>query len=146
MADRNPRYALAAIALPFLFLVMSGLTRAATITVTTRADPAGVSGTCSLRQAITNANSKSQSGSTNCTGGTGSDTIVFAVSGTIMLGSSLPAIINTSPGSLTIDGSGQTITLDGASTYQIFSVNSGATLTLEFLTLADGFATGLGGG
>jgi CSLREA domain-containing protein len=142
MADRNRRFALAAIALPFFLLMMSGLTRAATITVTTLADPAGVSGTCSLRQAITNANGKDQSGSTNCTAGTGTDTIVFSVTGKITLGSALPAISNTSPGSLTIDGSGQAITLDGADTYQIFNINSGATLNLQFLTLAHGFVLG----
>jgi len=140
MADRNRRFTLAAIALPFFLLMMSGLTRAATITVTTRADPAGASGTCSLRQAITNANGKNQSGSTNCTAGTGTDTIVFSVTGKITLGSALPTITNTSPGSLTIDGSGQAITVDGASLYQIFNVNSGATLNLRFLTLAHGLA------
>jgi len=58
--------------------------------------------------------------------------------GTITLGSPLPTIVNTSPGSLTIDGSGQAITVDGASLYQIFNVNFGATLNLKFLTLAHG--------
>jgi CSLREA domain-containing protein len=146
MADRNRRFTVAAIALPFLILLMSGLTRAATITVTTLADPAGLSGTCSLRQAITNANGKNQSGSTNCSGGTGTDTIEFSVTGKITLGSALPAIANTSPGSLTIDGSGQAITLDGANTYTIFAVNSGATLSLQFLTLSDGAVSlGFGG-
>ena len=77
MADRNRRFALAAIALPSLLLAMAGLARAAIITVTTLADPTGASGTCSLRQAITNANGENQSGSTNCTAGTGLDTIVF---------------------------------------------------------------------
>jgi len=39
-----------------LVLVSSASALAATITVTTLADPTGASGTCSLRQAITNAN------------------------------------------------------------------------------------------
>ena len=55
------------------------------------------------------------------------------------MGSALPEIVNTS-GSLTIDGSGQAITVDGASMFQIFYVNSGATLNLRFLTLAHGLA------
>jgi hypothetical protein len=68
-----------------LFLAMPGLARAATIAVNTVGDP-GVSGTCDLRDAITNANGKNQSGSTNCAGGTGTDTIIFSVGGTITLG------------------------------------------------------------
>ena len=84
-----------------------------------------------------------------CTAGTGTDTIEFSVTGTITLTSELPAITNTSPGSLTIDGSGQSITVDGAHSFQIFSVNSGATLNLQFLTIEDGSVTSIlaaGGG
>src|SRR6202046_2559466 len=124
MAIRNPRYALALVALPLLFLATSGFARAATFTVNTTAD----TGTGSLRDAINSAN----------TSPTVATTINFNVSGTITLGSTLPAIANTSPGSLTIDGSGQAITVDGANAFQILSVNSGATLTLQFLTLLHG--------
>ena len=116
MADRNRRVALAAITLPVLFLAMSAMASAATLTVNTVGDP-GVSGTCDLRDAITNANGKNQSGSTNCAGGTGSDTIEFSIGGTIILGSSLSAIANTSPGSLTIDGS-ELITVDGRTRFK----------------------------
>jgi len=144
MADRSRRVVLAAIVLPFLFLAMPGAARAAIITVNTVGDP-GVSGTCDLRDAITNANGKNQSGSANCTGGTGADTIVFSISGTITLGSTLPAIANTSPDSLTIDGSGHAITVDGASSFRIFNVNFSATLNLQNLTLAHGSAIGTGG-
>ena len=42
---------------------------------------------------------------------------------------------------MTIDGSGQSVTVDGANSFQIFSVNSGATLNLKFLTLAHGSVT-----
>jgi hypothetical protein len=128
MADRNRRVSLAAIALPFFFLMMSGLGRAATITVTNTHD----SGAGSLRDAINSANSTP----------TVATTINFNLNGTITLGSALPTIVNTSPGSLTIDGSGQAITVDGASLYQIFMVNSGATLNLRFLTLAHGIVLG----
>ena len=44
---------------------------------------------------------------------------------------------------MTINGNG--FTLDGASSFQILSVNSGATLNLQFLTLKDGSVTGSGG-
>ena len=72
-------------------------------------------------------------------GASSGDVINFGVSGKITLGSSLPAIaIN-----LTIDGSGQAITVDGNSMFQIFSVNSGATLNLKFLTLTHGMVTSI---
>jgi fibronectin-binding autotransporter adhesin len=128
MADRNRRFAAAAVVLPLLFLVMSGLARATTFTVINRND----TGAGSLRAAITSANSMP----------TVANNINFIVSGTITLGSTLPAIANTSPGSLTIDGSGQSITIDGAHSFQIFRVNSGATLKLQVMTLENGSVTG----
>ena len=123
MADRNRSFVVALIAVPALFLAMSGLARAATLTVTNTLD----SGAGSLRGQILAASS--------------GDTINFSVSGTITLGSTLPAIaIN-----LTIDGSGRSITIDGASSFQIFNVNPGVTFNLEFLTLAHGFSAEDGG-
>jgi predicted outer membrane repeat protein len=97
---------------------MSGLARAATLTVTNTSD----TGAGSLRDEILAA--------------LPGDAINFSVSGTITLGSALPAIaIN-----LTIDGSGQSITIDGASSFSIFNAQTGVTLNLEFLTLAHGLA------
>ena len=118
--------------------------RAATIMVTTTGDP-GPSGTCSLRQAITNANQSDQAGSTNCAAGTGNDEIQFAsgVTGTITLSSSLPSI----EGTLTISGptaSPPAITIDGGGKMQV--VQNGGTLTLQYLTIANGNTTDLGGG
>ena len=127
MADRKRRFALGGFALTFLLVAMGRVAHAATFTVNTIAD----TGAGSLRAAITSANLTP----------TVASNINFNVSGTITLGSTLPAIANTSPGSLTIDGSGQAITVDGASMFQIFSVNSGATLNLKFLTLAHGSVT-----
>ncbi|MGO9451151.1 MAG: choice-of-anchor Q domain-containing protein [Candidatus Binataceae bacterium] len=134
-----------------LVLASSASVRAATITVTTLADQAGTPGTCSLRQAITNANRQNTSGSTNCTAGSGhNDTIVFQ-SGltppTITLGSTLPAIV--SGETLTIQGPTTYflpgITIDGGLAVQLLQVNSGATLNLQFLTLTRGSVTGLSG-
>jgi hypothetical protein len=139
MADRNRSFAVALIALPLLFLAMPGLASAATITVDTLS-PTSVTGHCNLSDAIAAANGKT--GVQGCAAGTGTDTIDFSLSGTITLTSSLPAIaIN-----LTIDGRGQAITVDGASSFQILSVNPGATLNLQNLTIAHGFSSGDGGG
>jgi len=74
----------------------------------------------------------------NCIAGIGTDTILFNVSGTITLGSSLPSIANIQPDSLTSDGSGQAITVDGAGAHQILLVLASATLKLRFLTLNRG--------
>jgi len=90
-------------------------------------------GFCSLREAITTSNDAG--GFTNdCGTGSGFDTIEFSVSGTITLGSALPALAN----NLIIDGTGQSVTIDGASMFQVFTVNSGATLTLSDLTVQNG--------
>ena len=111
-----------------------------TITVTNITDPVSIlgNGFCSLREAIDNANSPGvDTTGGDCATGTGTDTIAFSVSGTITITSPLPAVANTSPGSLTIDGSGQTIIVDGANSWRIFDVSSGATLALKNLTIAD---------
>ena len=115
-----------------------------TITVNNTTDPATTSGNgfCTLREAIDNANAKSDTSGGDCAAGTGNDTIGFSVSGTITLvGSGLPAIVNT----LTVDGTGQTVTIDGASSFGILVVDLLATLNLQFLTLADGKAKGTSG-
>ncbi|MGO9601836.1 MAG: choice-of-anchor Q domain-containing protein [Candidatus Binataceae bacterium] len=110
------------------------------IIVNTTADP-GSPGVCALRDAITAANT--HVAVNGCAAGTGTDTITFSVSGTITLKSTLPAIANASSGSLMIDGGGQTIA--GAGAYQVFVVDSGATLTLNNLTIATGSAASGGG-
>src|SRR6266849_5819282 len=78
--------------------LIASAAHAATITVGTLSDSTG-SGSCSLRDAITTAN-----GTTVTNGGCGSpgvtNTINFSITGTIALGSTLPAI----NGNLTIAG------------------------------------------
>ena len=113
---------------------------AATINVDTLDDP-GTSSECSLRAAINNANNKSADANSTCAAGSGTDTIVFSVSGTITLGSggTLPAIVNT----LTINGSGQKITVDAADLYQVLMMY-GSTLDLTNLTIAHGNSSSTG--
>jgi predicted outer membrane repeat protein len=89
--------------------------------------------TCTLRDAILNAGALA-----------GHDTITFspAVTTPIVLASALPTIAQ----ALTIDGSGQAITVDGANAYRVFFAT--APLTLTALTVQRGRAPndGFGGG
>ena len=135
-------FALGAIALSFFLVAMPGRARAATITVNTLAD-GSIAGHCTLRDAIIAADSKTATN--NCIAGTGTDTIRFSVGGTITLGSALPAILNVSPGSLTIDGRRKPIKVDGARSFQVFRVNAGATLYLQKLTIERGTSVHGGG-
>ncbi len=92
-------------------------------------------GFCSLREAINNANSPgADTTEGDCLVGTGNDVIDFSVSGTITLKGGLPAIQNT----VTIDGTGQTITVDGVSNFQALAVNPSATLNLNNLSVVHG--------
>src|SRR5260370_36675598 len=114
------------------------------ITVNNTTDPASTSGNgfCTLREAIDNANAASDTWGGDCTAGTGTDTINFSVSGTIALvQGTLPSIAN----ALTIDGTGETITVDGASSFRVLSVSAGATLNLNDLTISHGASAGSSG-
>ncbi|MEZ0395827.1 MAG: sortase [Anaerolineales bacterium] len=98
-------------------------------------------GFCTLREAIESTNN---AGNGDCgANSNANDIITFSVSGTITLGSTLPAIVS-GAGMLTIDGGGN-ITISGNNSVQVMRVNSGANLTLQNLTIANGSAT-LGGG
>ena len=84
-----------------------------TITVNTLLDSSVASdGLCSLREAINNANAKSDTTGGDCVAGTGNDAIAFSVSGKIAVASTLSSIANT----VEIDGTGQTIVIDGGMT------------------------------
>jgi hypothetical protein len=144
MADRIRRIAPAAVALPVLFLVMSGMARANTITVTSLSD-IGATSICILRDAITAANS--MTATNGCAAGSGTDSIVFepGLTGTITLESTLPTITDSN---LTITGptGAPGITISGGGNVQVMEVGGGATL-LQNLTIADGsFPGGNGGG
>src|ERR1700719_2847069 len=87
-----------------------------TITVNSTADPSDGTN-CTLREAINNADNESDTSGGNCNFGTGPQTIVFSVGGDVVLSSSLPAISNTID-SVRIDGTGEPITIGGASSFQ----------------------------
>jgi hypothetical protein len=104
---------------------------AKTITVNSLKDPSD-GRHCTLHDAIIAANTGSVTN--GCPGGSGKDTINFSLSGTIATTAALPAISKT----LTIDGSGQLITIDGGGTHGILSVPDGANVTLNQLTISNG--------
>lgn len=149
MAGLNRRSVVAAFVLPLLLMAMSGLSRANIIFVNTTdgdSDPAPL---CTLPDAVAAHNIHSPVN--GCNAGSGSDSIFFAVTGTILIDEPLE-ITN---GTLTIQGPlfgcsgpgpcGIAISGDGSS--QLVQADPGTTVGLFVLTLADGFSnTFLGGG
>jgi len=123
-------------------LLMGGAAQAATLTVGTTADTSGASDCavagntdCSLRDAISNAN------------GDPGSSIGFrsGLSGTITLGSALPAIFVP----MTISGpGGAQITVDGDDAYRPFDIDPapGDDVSISGLTITNGSAAGVGGG
>ncbi|MDQ3159085.1 MAG: CSLREA domain-containing protein [bacterium] len=91
------------------FFFLSGSANAATITVNTTADNTTASdGDCTFRESIVNSNSNSDTTSGDCTAGSGTDSISFAIPGaaphTISYTSTMTAI----SGPVVIDGFTQT--------------------------------------
>jgi LPXTG-site transpeptidase (sortase) family protein len=117
---------------------------AAGYTVNTLNDDTNNDGLCTLREAILAANNAPANN--NCgSASSGNDTITFNVSGTtITLTSTLPNIVS-GQGTLTIDGGGN-ITISGNNSVRVMYVNSGANLTLQNLTIANGNGGDFGGG
>ena len=103
---------------------------AAGYTVNQVADPGdgACDETCTLRDAIQAANASP-----------GADTIDFNLDGTIMLSAALPAITDT----LTIDGGGWAVTVDGDNAFRVFSATAPLTLTTLIVQKGNG---SLGGG
>ncbi|HEX9003001.1 MAG TPA: choice-of-anchor Q domain-containing protein, partial [Blastocatellia bacterium] len=93
-------------------------------------------GVCTLRAAIQEA---------NAIGATCSPlTINFSVTGTITLGSALPALDHPN---LTITGPGtSSLTVSGATLYRPFTINSGKVVAISGLTVANGFNVTQAGG
>jgi hypothetical protein len=133
--------------------------RAATITVAAGEVAVLENNTCSLREAIINANDDAQTHD-DCSGGSGADTIVLASGSTYTLtdavdmtdgANGLPSITS----QITINGNGATIrrdpsltcTLDGTTgtmglniEFRIFHIGSGGNLTLNTITVRNGCA------
>jgi CSLREA domain-containing protein len=90
---RSPVLMLATIGAVAVSVAFAASASAASIVVTSTADPGGTSSQCTLRQAIDSANSDATPSGSNCTAGSGTDTITFAQS-------ILPAHITLSGGEL----------------------------------------------
>ena len=123
-----------------LLLLAFGVSRAATLLVTTTADPGSgtcnTSSGCALRDAISNA--------------APNDTIEFAIPSTdpgcvspgvctIVLDQSAGQLLITN--NVTIDGVGQNITLDGSSRQRLL-LNAGAVVNINSLTFANAYCEG----
>jgi hypothetical protein len=136
MGGSNRHLTVAAAALPFLFLAMSGLARAIPINVieVNTLSGSSVGGECSLPDAVTAANTKAPVN--DCAAGTGNDEIEFSVSGTIVLSATLSvtdtilSIVGPTLNGITISG--------GNSSVGIMTLQPGTNVTLEDLTFADG--------
>jgi CSLREA domain-containing protein len=122
-----------------------------TITVTSNADPTGTAGTCTLRDAITAANTNAATN--NCAAGdttaANPDTIDFSLPGsppnTIQLASALPKLDDV----LTIDGPGPgsaDLTVRGQGTYRVFDIQDAGTAPFPDVTLNDMTVTNGAGG
>jgi len=157
MAGSNRRFTFAAIALPFLFVVMSGLARANDIIVNTTSGESALAPLCSLPDAITAHNIHGTVVGSGCGAGSADDAIFFDVTGTILIDE--PLEIAPLSGSVSINGPGIGcsgpgpcgVTIDGGGTVQILIADAGTSVFLNTLTLADGLATssalpGTGGG
>src|SRR5262249_48036853 len=114
--------ALGAVLLGLIVSKASNACAWATITVNSLIDP-GKPGICTLRDAITAANT--QTATNGCTAGKGHDTIQFSVTGTILLASTLPEITDSE---LTINGPPALgITISGGDKVPVMQVASDAT-------------------
>jgi CSLREA domain-containing protein len=129
--------------------------RAETIPVNSTADPGADDGECTLREAITSANTDTASG--GCVAGSGADTITFALPdpSTISLNGGELLIAN----NLEISGPGATaLTISGNDASRVFFVNPGApgatsgppatglSVVISNLSVANGQAKGGNGG
>ena len=132
--DSSPGGLARLLALPVicLLLVMSAhVSQAVTINVTND---------CELDAAIKAANNDSNSHDTDCTAGSGADTIDLTnMSDPTNLGAALTNITS----DITISGAAKT--LGGSNSYRLFYVASGGKLTLNNIYLTEGSATGNGG-
>ncbi len=113
------------------------------ITVNTLVDENNTGANCSLREAITAANTNAAFG--GCSAGAGVDIINIDVTGTIQLTGVLPNISD----SLMINGPGAnllSVRRDTGGNYGIFAVNAGIAASMQGLTVTNGLGTNNPGG
>ena len=135
--------ALMLVAILFTASPVSPAAAAGILEVNSDADTNANDGFCTLREAITAANTDTTSGAAagECAAGSGADEITFAGDYTITLGSQLPAITS----NITITGNGASNTIVQASvspssaTYRVFEVGGAGNLTLDGLTIQYGW-------
>lgn len=110
--------------------------QAASLTVDSLADSISVDGLCTLREAMQNATNNATTNA-DCSPGSGADMITFSVSGVIVIATPLPNIMDTA--GLTIDGAGQSVTISGNDLTSVFYLHTNVPLTLNHLTISDGY-------
>ena len=127
-----------------LFAYASSPAWAAIITVNSLADDAdGADGECTLREAITAANTDTASGTATgeCAAGSGDDEIHFALPGTAPWTVNLTGALPTLDSDLTIAGPGAdqfTVRRDTGGDYRIFLVSSGTQVSISGITISGG--------
>lgn len=114
---------------------------AADIVVDTSSDgPLIPVGACTLRQAVTAANSDSAAG--GCSAGSGADRILFDGVDSVTVRSALPSITQ----SLAFDGRGSLVTIrrdpDDVDLFRLLDANTGTTLTLRWIAIENGAVAG----
>ena len=118
LSARRVFHAATALALMAALWVVAPAARAASFSVSNLND----SGTGSLRQALLDANASAST-----------DDITFSLSGTISITSDLPNLAE----SVSINGSGQTVTLRASNTSQVLFINNGVVVSLNALTITN---------
>jgi CSLREA domain-containing protein len=117
-----------------------------TLTVTTTQDETTKNGTCSLREAVANANADART-HRDCPAGGGRDIILFDLGRarhTIVLDPALGSLVVTDDQRLMIDG-GSRVTISGGDGSQILQVENSADLQLTRLRLTHGLGGDAGG-
>ncbi|MBV8858069.1 MAG: DUF4214 domain-containing protein [Acidobacteria bacterium] len=117
------------------------------ITVNSTSDVVGNDGLCTLREAITSANTDAASGAAagECAAGSGDDVIYLSVSGAINLTAALPALSSNVEIVGGPDAQSLAVRHDTGGDYRVFNVTAGATVTIWRLTISRGIATSGGG-
>ncbi|HWS90299.1 MAG TPA: choice-of-anchor Q domain-containing protein [Pyrinomonadaceae bacterium] len=114
------------------------------ITVNSLSDVAANDGLCTLREAITSANTNAASGPApgECAAGGALDAVNFSVTGTITLTGTLPNMTT----AMALNGPGaRLLTISGNNTTRVFFVTDTATVHLSGLTVSGGKANGAAG-